>query len=147
VAKKKVDPEKSARSRSNRNRGKEAEREIKNILKELLPEYAADLVRNHAASESGGSDLYGIPGWTVEIKYVDDFLINGFWRQVCEDSTPERPSCVIFRKVKLRGWTAYVHLFNLNPTFGVVSYNDPEYVARISIPAVAKLIRRMNGLK
>lgn len=74
---------------NSRAKGKSAERELINILKVHLPEYANDLERNLEQTRGGGHDILGLPGWAIEVKRyakVTQGILMEFWAQACEQA-------------------------------------------------------------
>lgn len=64
-----------------RQKGQNGEREAAEILGKMLGR--DDLVRNLEQTRSGGGDITGIDGITVEVKRQEALAINTWWRQVC----------------------------------------------------------------
>lgn len=127
---------------NSRAKGIRAERELKNMLKESFPEHAELLKRNQDQNAFGGHDLIGLPGFAPECKAVEQFLINGFWKQTVDQAAKTGELPVLFRKVPLKGWEVYLHLSHLNPVrFGNADVADPEFVARLTYPAFVAFAR------
>jgi len=63
---------------NSRNKGKQGERDIANIIY-----YATgiNMERNLSQSAKGGHDLNGIPGISIEVKRQEKLAINTWWKQ------------------------------------------------------------------
>jgi hypothetical protein len=124
------------------DKGKRAERELRNMLIAAFPQLHECLRRNKDQDAFGGCDLKGLTGFAPECKHVSDSVwrLNEVWKQtlasVEKDEIP-----VVFRKISLRGWFVYVHLSDLCPGLYGEQQRDADGLAVISFPAFVTYAR------
>ncbi|MDG4595873.1 MAG: hypothetical protein P9F75_09315 [Candidatus Contendobacter sp.] len=68
---------------NSQRKGKEGERELTRLLRELL---GADVARNLMQSRDGGADLLGLPGWALEVKRAARARLSEWWLQTCQQA-------------------------------------------------------------
>jgi hypothetical protein len=95
-----------------RNKGKQGERDVRDLFRKVLFEYMDDVTvirRNHQQAEIGGADLVGLPYLSVEVKRVKRIVwgkgLMDWWVQCViqadEDSRlnkETRHPCLVFRQ-------------------------------------------------
>ncbi len=86
-----------------RSKGQRGEREVAALLSELTGHDVRRRVRNHA----GDSDLQGLPGWDVEVKFyaaVTPGLVRTWWTQAVEQSRITNTLPVLFYRASRGDW-------------------------------------------
>lgn len=70
-----------------RRKGAVGEREVAGIIRDWL---GVDIQRTwQGQSAQGGSDLSGVPGWSIEIKHAAVTRLGEWWKQAREQSNRE----------------------------------------------------------
>lgn len=101
---------------NSRAKGKSAERELINILKVHLPEYANDLERNLEQTRNGGHDILGLPGWCIEVKRyarVTQGDLIGFWSQACEQARKDGGRPALAYRLDRQEWRVIVRAMDM----------------------------------
>jgi hypothetical protein len=112
-------------------KGKVGERELAGLLSRAL---GLTVQRKLAASRDGGSDLEGVPGWSIEVKNTATFL-EAYWKQALDQAAAEGLLPVLFWKEPRKGWRVFVDARSLRS--GV--FSQPHRV-QMSIDAWCELI-------
>lgn len=94
-----------------RNKGKVAEREVRDILQPIVDSVfnqrgyvPPQLKRNLMQAAGGGHDLVGIPGVAIEVKRQETLHVGMWWQQALEQAAKENAVPVlIYRK----SWTPW----------------------------------------
>lgn len=101
---------------NSRAKGKSAERELINILKAHLPQYANDLERNLEQTRNGGHDILGLPGWAIEVKRyakVTQGDLIGFWSQACEQARKDGGRPALAYRLDRQDWRVIVRAMDM----------------------------------
>jgi hypothetical protein len=101
---------------NSRAKGKSGERELILVLRELLPEYAADFERNLEQTRGGGHDILGLPGWAIEVKRygkVSQADLKGFWSQACEQARKDGGRPALAYREDRQDWRVIVRSFDM----------------------------------
>lgn len=81
--------------RGRRNKGHSGERELAKLLGGKL---GMDIARNLEQPRSGGADLFGLPGISVEVKRQEKMNINAWWQQACDQVCSGRVPVLAYRR-------------------------------------------------
>ena len=88
-----------------RNKGKRGEREIVDLLQPVVNEVYSicnreppKLKRNTLQSDSGGSDIAGLPWLALEVKYHEQLNINSWWRQTVDQAEYGQEPVLFYRR-------------------------------------------------
>lgn len=104
---------------NSRTKGKTAERELINALKELLPaSMTAELSRNLEQTRSGGHDVIGLEGWAPEVKRyasVKPADLVRFWIQATEQAINAKAKPVLFYREDRRDWRVLLRASDVLP--------------------------------
>lgn len=92
-------------------KGKRAEREIKNILQSSIDKVYESyptaikptMERNQMQSAVGGYDIVGVDWLAPEIKHCEQLAINTWWAQTVRQAKPNQMPVLIY-KVSRKGW-------------------------------------------
>lgn len=86
------------------NKGKRGEREIKDLLQEVVDEvygdapYKPKVQRNTLQSDCGGADLTGLPWLAVEVKRCEQLNVNTWWKQALRQGKPGQTPVLLYRQ-------------------------------------------------
>lgn len=128
---------------NSREKGVRAERELNNMLKAAFPQYAEALKRNKDQDSIGGDDITGLPGYSIECKFVADkqWSLSAFWAQTCRQCKDAVP--LVMRKISQKGWWIYISLADFDPDqYGDLDRCDTTYVIVLSYDAWLEFARR-----
>lgn len=124
-------------SKSQRNKGAVAERELSKLLGDRL---GIDCYRNLEQTRSGGADLLGVGPWAVEVKRHERLAINTWWAQACAQAEDAYPA-LAYRQSR-QPWTVLVPL-------GVLIDESDDWVAgyriALSLEGFCHITRRMEA--
>ena len=123
--------------KSQRNKGKVAEREFLNALSQAL-QIDYSLARNLQQSDSGGADCIAIPGLAIEIKRHETLQLNRWWKQAIEQSERLNAAPVLAYRQSRKPWSICVYLHWLAPSV----YGDADDIVTINIETLAKIIQK-----
>ena len=79
---------------SRRQKGHAAERELLRLLGERL---GLELSREYGQSDHGGSDCYGLPGISLEIKNQEKITLGSWWEQAVAGCRPDTVPVLAYR--------------------------------------------------
>lgn len=116
-----------------RNKGAAGERELARLLSDHLGQAVA---RNLEQSRSGGHDLTGTDGWSIEVKRQERLNISAWWAQavVQAEKTKTRPA-LAYRQSR-RSWRFMVRLSDIN-----ADYQGQPFTAELCVEGFAMLVR------
>jgi hypothetical protein len=130
-------------SNMQRRKGAAGEREVAALLRDWL---GMDIHRNwQGQSAEGGSDLCGVPGWAIEIKFANTYR-SDWWRQTKRQANREgsRPALIY----RLTGKGAGLHA--LDKWHVIVRLSDltegripREHAAEITLRAWIEFVREL----
>ena len=124
-----------------RNKGIAAERAVATLIREWL---GLDVRRNwQAQSAAGGPDLYGVPGWSLEIKHAKEFR-SEWWDQAMEQAADAMtlPALVYLLDNTRRGQPAIDRWRVILPLHVISRYDVDDYLtAEISLRAWIQIAR------
>ncbi len=124
-----------------RNKGIAAERAVATLIRDWL---GLDVRRNwQAQSAAGGADLYGVPGWSLEIKHAKEFR-SEWWDQAMEQAADYLaiPALVYLLDNSRRGQPAIDRWRVILPLHAVSRYDvDDDLTAEISLRAWIQIAR------
>lgn len=94
--------------RASRNKGANGEREVADILKAAL---GIDICRTprSGAWEHAKGDLYGVPGFNVEVKRQERARIDEWYAQAKGDAAEDEIAMLVYRKNR-DGWKVVLSL-------------------------------------
>ena len=99
-----------------------------------------DPKRNLEQTRSGGSDICGVPGWSIEAKRYSSNAGNGFkpawWAQCCEQANEEGCEPVLIYKYDRQPIKCVVRLSSIN-----ADYAGKDNVAEISFSTWCMIVR------
>ena len=104
-----------------RAKGQNGERELASWLNSILNR--DDLVRNLEQTRSGGGDILGIEGLTVEVKRQETILENTWWKQVCLAADARGDIPVLAYRKNREQWTFVL----------------PAYLLKVGMPGKIKM--------
>lgn len=94
-------------SRASVQKGKKAEREVANLVRDLLKEehgLEVQMSRKIEQSRDGGFDLDGLPYMAVEVKRREKLSLGAWWKQTCEQAEPLRLIPVLAYRLSRQEW-------------------------------------------
>lgn len=94
---------------NSREKGKSAERELLNKIKELWP--GLELSRNLEQTRNGGHDILGLPGWALEVKRysrVTQADVKNFWQQTLEQARKDNSRPMLAYRQNQQKWRIVV---------------------------------------
>ena len=124
---------------NSRTKGASGEREVARILADEL---GIQMVRNLAQARNGGSDLIGLPGWSVEVKRakaVTAGMVGEWWSQAEAQAIREGKRPALAYRADRQPWRVAVRLGDLIPS--LPSWQGPDWLAHVSIPAFCAIQR------
>jgi len=127
----------SDRGRSNRRKGQAGERELLNMLGELIGQ---DLARNLVQNRGGGSDNEQTP-YALEIKRQQQAKPHEWWQQAVEQADEADKIPALAYRANRQPWRVIVPLQGIAPSHA--DGYDWQWTAAISVPAFAEQIREL----
>lgn len=127
---------------NSRTKGASGEREVARILADEL---GIQMVRNLAQARNGGSDLIGLPGWSVEVKRakaVTAGMVGEWWTQAEAQAIREGKRPALAYRADRQPWRVALRLGDLIPA--LPHWQGPDWLAHVSIPAFAAINREWN---
>ena len=104
-------------SKFSKNKGKRGEREVVLLLQEVVnrvyAKYGVEpvkLERNLMQSHRGGYDIVGLPWLALEVKFVEQFQINQWWKQTVQQAGEGQEPVLFYRKSRVQ-WRVKMVLF------------------------------------
>jgi len=93
--------------KSPKQKGASGELEAARLLEKWAHECGCphDLERNLEQVRSGGSDLNGVRGLEIEVKRVEQFAINSWWKQVCEVAAETGKRPFLMHRANRKQWS------------------------------------------
>ena len=64
---------------------------------------------------AGGSDLIGVPGWSIECKRAKVLRLGDWWTQTCVQALKMTARPVLIYRQDRGAWMAQVSLYHLRP--------------------------------
>jgi hypothetical protein len=129
-----------------RNKGRRGEQEAASLIRDWL---GCDVTRNWAEqSAQGGSDLSGVPGWSVEIKRASVASIRKWWEQTTDQASRCGAMPVLLYRIDREGhgldpldkWRAVVYLHH------ICRFDcDQDAIATITLRAWLDIARETIG--
>jgi len=85
----------------------------------LRDELGLEIHRNwQQQAAQGGCDLFGVPGWGIEIKRAKDARLNEWWHQTAEQAVRNKVRPVLIYRLDRQSWMAMMSLYDLRPDLG-----------------------------
>jgi Holliday junction resolvase len=129
---------------NSRAKGKSAERELINLLKEMLPEeLSSELTRNLDQTREGGYDILGLRGWAIEVKRyakVDPADKVRFWEQATEQARKDGSRPVVVYREDRRDWRVILRAEDVAPDY--MTGADIDYTFEMGLPMFTLVVRR-----
>lgn len=129
---------------NSRAKGKSAERELINLLKEMLPEdLTSELTRNLDQTRDGGHDILGLKGWALEVKRyakVDPGTKARFWDQTLEQARKDGSRPALAYREDRRDWRVVLRADDVAADY--MTGSDLDYTFEMSLPMFTFVIRR-----
>lgn len=129
---------------NSRAKGKSAERELINLLKEMLPEdLTSELTRNLDQTREGGYDILGLKGWALEVKRyakVEPGDKARFWTQACEQARKDGTRPALAYREDRRDWRVILSANDVTSDY--MTGMDLDYTFEMSLPMFTFVIRR-----
>jgi Holliday junction resolvase len=122
--------------RMSRNKGATAERELAQLI---YDELGIKLVRNLDQTRSGGSDLVGLDGWSIEAKRHEILGINKWWKQTADQAFFENNKPVLIYRQSRKPWMCVVDGNDMNQD--AFPYRN-EHLLTMSLPAWCQIVRK-----
>lgn len=127
----------SARGKSNRRKGQTGERELANLLGDMLGINLKRRVRNH----EGESDITGLEGFSVEVKRQATPSVLTWWKQTVYQAAETGDTPVLFYRLPRRSWKAVISLHPFLDEHEYAAIADYDMTIEMSLPAFAEIYR------
>ena len=129
-------PRPALSGKGRRAKGGDGEREIANLLSDLLGIPIKRRVRQH----EGDSDLEGLLGWSVEVERAKTATLPSWWRQACAQAKGALP--VLFYRLDGKKWRA---IWPLSVVVGVIDqpWCDLSMTAETTVGGWAAVYREL----
>jgi len=100
--------------KKSKTKGAAGERELAGMLREQFPHLSIN--RNWMMqAAAGGSDLIGVPGWSIECKRAKVLRLGDWWTQTCVQALKMTARPVLIYRQDRGAWMAQVSLYHLRP--------------------------------
>ena len=120
-----------------KRKGTAGERELAGLLRDAL---GFDVKRKLCAARDGGSDLAGVPGWSIEGKDTA-WCLEAYWQQTIDQARAEKRRPVLFWKEPRKGWRVFVDAHDVRPdVWPIAGWNRLQ----MTLDAWCQLAREMS---
>lgn len=127
----------SQRGKSSRRKGQVGERELANLLGEMLGVTLKRRVRNH----EGESDITGLDGFSVEVKRQATPAVRSWWKQTVYQAAETGDIPVLFYRLPRREWKAVISLHPFLDEHEYSAIVDYDMTIEMALPAFVEVYR------
>lgn len=120
-----------------RRKGKTGEREVANILRDLL---GVVVRRNLEQARDGGGDLLGLPGWLPEVKRAARPSLPAWWTQTLDQAALADSRPVLIYRIDRHDWRVRVAIADVIPGFDRHT-REIAFTVEMDLIAFAALVR------